>query len=96
MAVTNSISPAFRQMISDFCAKRLAPVLPPRDVDRFIAYFFGLLDGSSPYWPFKAREVDWSAVAEAVQIEPERIDAARRDIQAGLDAIRRELGPRRP
>ncbi|MER9642371.1 hypothetical protein [Mesorhizobium sp. L2C084A000] len=76
--------------LSDFCRVRVAPVLPPHEVERVRAYMVGLIT-TAQRPPTRSRGYDWDVIALQCDISHEHIRAARKAIEPGLDAISRAL-----
>ncbi|MES0171918.1 hypothetical protein [Mesorhizobium sp. M0006] len=76
--------------LSDFCRVRVAPVLPPHEVERVRAYMVGLIT-TAQRPPTRSRGYDWDVIARQCDIHHEHIRAARKAIEPGLDAISRAL-----
>ncbi|MER9029625.1 hypothetical protein [Mesorhizobium sp. M0674] len=76
--------------LSDFCRVRVAPVLPPHEVERVRAYMVGLIT-TAQRPPTRSRGYDWDVIALQCDIHHEHIRAARKAIEPGLDAISRAL-----
>eukprot|EP01037_Dinobryon_pediforme_P025115 gene25115-27140_t len=80
----------FRRMLSDFCLKRLATVLPPQETARLQAYMLELLDRCE--WPpMNGRAVDLGAVAASCSISATELMGAGNIVRHGFDALQREL-----
>ena len=77
-------------MLSDFCLKRCATVLPPLETERFRQYVLGRLAKRLPI-PTRGRAIDWALVAESCGIQVDQLLNAKEVIKPGLDAYAREM-----
>src|ERR1700712_3720015 len=78
------------RMISDFCSKRIAIFLPPKETERFRIYLTWLLDSSvSP--PLVRGAPDWQGVAADADIGPDVLRSLSASIRPVLDAIARSI-----
>jgi len=87
---TPEISRVFARMISDFCRKRLAPLLPPHEVEKVRFYMLDMLQACERV-PRNKKGYDWSEIALATDIAIENLMPARKTIGHGLDALNREI-----
>lgn len=87
---TPEISHVFARMLSDFCRKRLAPFLPPQDVEKIRFYMLDLLQVCERA-PMSNKGYDWSEIARGTDIALDDLMPARRAIGHGLDALNREI-----
>ncbi len=77
-------------MLSDFCRKRLAVVLAPREVELLRSYMIGLLEQRRNV-PRKGAGLDWPAIAAACLIDETRLRSAANIVRYGFDALARAL-----
>jgi hypothetical protein len=87
---TPEISRVFARMISDFCRKRLAPLLPRNEVEKVRFYMLDMLQACERV-PRNNKGYDWSEIALATEIAVENLMPARKTIGHGLDALNREI-----
>jgi len=85
--INNTIAP---RMLSDYCRKRVAPHLPPNDVEALRSYILRLhADRKRP--PRAGRGFNWTAISEEACIEFSRIFAIRSVVKPALEALIRCL-----
>lgn len=90
LMTTPEISRVFARMLSDFCRKRLAPFLPPHEVEKVRFYMLDMLQACERV-PRNNKGYDWSEIAQAADIAVENLMSARKTIGHGLDALNREI-----
>lgn len=77
-------------MLSDFCAKRLAPVLPEEVVKRLHQYMGELL-AQQEYPPYRGAGLDLTALAETLSLDLGLLKAQKAQITPIFDAIARAV-----
>lgn len=81
--------------LSDFCRIRIAPVLPPQEVEQLRAYMVGLIVGRR-YPPTRNRTLDWEKIARQCGLPYHVLKDVKDTIEPGFDAIRRALKTKPP
>lgn len=76
--------------LSDFCRVRLAPVLPPQEVEQLCSYMVGLIV-ERRYPPTRNRGLDWEEIAKQCGLPFHVLWEVRSTIQPGFDVVRRAL-----
>ncbi|MCX5517805.1 hypothetical protein OSH10_05105 [Kaistia defluvii] len=77
-------------MLTDFCRKRAATVLAPREVERLESYLHSLLkEREMP--PMTGGYVNWRLISISCDIEYARLRAGRNALRPGFDALVRHL-----
>lgn len=82
------------RMLSDFCAKRLAPVLPAEVVKRLHHYVAELL-AREEYPPYRGAGLDLTAVAETLSLDINILQPQNAQITPVFEAIARAVAERR-
>lgn len=78
------------RMLSDFCAKRLAPVLPEEVVKR-LHHYMGELLAQQEYPPYRGAGLDLTAVAETLSLDLNILKPQKAQITPVFDAIARAV-----
>ena len=95
--MTTRRNPRFGRVITDFCRKRLAQVLPPHETQKLEQYLLDLRSVDGPV-PLQGRGVNWRRVSEGCGIRSEDLASANtalRPIFLALAADLAKPGPRK-
>ena len=90
-------NPRFGRVITDFCRKRVAQVLPPHETEKLERYLLNLRSVGGPV-PLQGRGVNWRRVSEGCGIRCEdlaSVNTALRPIFLALAADLAKPGPRK-
>lgn len=82
------------RMMSDFCQRRIALVLPPRETENLRKYFLNLI-ATRTLPPISRKRFDWRLIADECSIDPEQMPAVDRELIPALEMLVREI-PRLP
>ena len=95
--MTTYRNPRFARVITAFCRKRVAQVLPPHETEKLERYLLDLRSAGGPV-PLQGRGVNWRRVGEGCGIRYEDLVAANmalRPIFLALAADLAKPGPRK-
>ena len=95
--MTTRRNPRFGRVITDFCRKRVAQVLPPHETEKLEQYLLELRSVGGPV-PLQGRGVNWRRVSEGCGIRCEdlaSVNTALRAIFLALAADLAKPGPRK-
>ena len=89
----SSARPITSRMISEYCRKRIAKTLPPRETESIRQYLIQLLDARVLPPRFGAH-VDWSEIALEVDISADVLRSTQKHLAPVFDAVARALSSR--
>ncbi len=93
--MTTYRNPRFGRMITDFCRKRVAQVLPPKETEQLEQYLVALHRAGGPV-PAQGRGVNWRRVSQGCGIEHEVLLAVNSQLRPVFVALAADLAKPAP
>ena len=78
------------RMVSEFCTKRLAPVLPQEVVQTLYRYMVELL-ARDEYPPYRGAGLDLTALAQSLSLERAMLQSHKAQLSSVFDAVARAV-----